>query len=88
MSIRTTRRRNEVLAELADDAEHMGPHNQWVKRFRRKPNHETDWALLYDIHHDLRTIYLQRWSPATRAHIEAARDAVDAAMRAVRKELR
>jgi hypothetical protein len=81
----TTRRREAVKAELIADAERaLGT---WGKSVVRNLNRHVDAYLLYDTHLDLRTIYLQRWSPETQALIKAAREAVAAAMKAAYKEI-
>lgn len=86
MTIRTSPRRDALKADMLAVAERI-PSTNWAQSVRRKPEHHTDVDLLQDMQHDLHTIYLQRWSPETRALIVAARAAVDAAMGAAFREL-
>lgn len=80
------RHRRAVRAELIEDAERVK--GKWGAAIKRDLNRHVDAYLLYDMHLDLKSVYLQRWSPETRAVIQAARDAVEAAMKAVYRELR
>lgn len=86
MTIRTSARRDAIAEEFAADAAKT-PNSSWTRAFRRRPQHHIDAWLTYLMSHDLRTVYLRRWSPETRTLIVAARKAVADADRAMWREL-